>query len=1266
MNLDLSKNYNRKDFTRFIYDFLPDDFQPEEEQLYFDGKKLAEGWKLGSSEDLDLTVYEFRTNISDKRDPRVTLTREVTRIMENQKSYSNALVVFYSKESKQWRLSLITTDFNRENGKPKRLYSNPRRFSFLLGENSAIKTPTQFLIEKGPIRQRTENKKTLTPKEDLLSRFSIEALTKEFYQKLYSWYLWAVDGKTGVTFPNDINTDQDDRENLNIKIIRLITRMLFIWFIKQKHLVPENLFDVDFLKNILKDFNENASDNGDYYNAILQNLFFATLNQEIDGRKLFTTYKGRSSYYSNKQLYRDTDKSYFTFPLDQREKRIIDLFKEVPYLNGGLFECLDKYELDENDKIKQVTNYDGFSHDNSKFPNGNFKKKAFVPNELFFAAEHDEILTVEGNPQTIKVMGLIELFKLYNFTVEENTTSDKEVSLDPELLGCVFENLLAAYNPETKESARKSTGSYYTPREIVDYMVDESLIAYLSGECGHDAEKMQQLVKEEQVSDITDPEQIIADLKKIKILDPACGSGAFPMGILLKITDIIEKLTPEEHFNRYQTKLDIIKNCIYGVDIQAIAMLICKLRFFISLICDCDKDETKPNFGIIPLPNLETKFVAANSLLLPKVKEFDNDWTRDEHLQKLQKELLDLRLGIFDLRTHDAKKNNKLKDREKCREIEQYIKEKATKPNEEKIAFGRKTIAKLEEELLKYQEDRWEDVIETQTTIFGTGEQTVLRRNINKEKRDEINSNIRDLRAIIYMEEHKTAAPSFTQAVEQVTHWNPYDQNSVSPFFDPEWMFGVKYGFDIVIGNPPYISAPMQVANAFLAEQRRVLADSKRYKSLFQKWDLYIPFIELGIQLNKRNGICTMIVPFPLTNQLYAKVLRKMLVEENEMFELVDLNGTKVFENATVSNCIPFIRKASWTEKTWISNIDENRQIHRILEKPVTELVQDTKTYVWNVTEEKRETNRHADMHVLGDYCYISKGMVLNSDEKAEDEKFVKADLISETQDEIHCKKYIEGKDLERYEVKRIRYLEYGTNRSPEKLSRPTFEELYTNQKLLINSLGDLKASVDLGEFYYCEQQVRMGLLWKDLHGVENNSITTSIKKFSTMSREDMEKLSETVDLRYLLGIMNSKYASVLLTNIRGGDYHITPEHIRNIPIPEAMPEQQMPIIILVDYILFLKAKNQLPIAALFFDAVINSLVYDIYLEDETIKHDLYVSDFVPKYLTSFEADMSDEDKLRLCEEVYKSMKDNDALSRAIINRKNLNVIKIIQGAKNE
>ena len=403
-----------------------------------------------------------------------------------------------------------------------------------------------------------------------------------------------------------------------------------------------------------------------------------------------------------------------------------------------------------------------------------------------------------------------------------------------------------------------------------------------------------------------------------------------------------------------------------------------------------------------------------------------------------------------------------------------------------------------------------------------------------------------------------------------------------------------KGGFDIVIGNPPYVSAPTQIANPILAKQREQLAKSNKYRALYQKWDLYIPFIELGIHQNSKNGITTMIVPFPLTNQLYAKLLRKMLVEENYLFELVDLNGTKIFENATVSNCIPFIKKADTQSKTWICKIDENLKICREFEQSKCNLVQDEKTYVWNVTQEKRETNKHADMHVLGDFCYISKGMVLNSDEKETNEVFRKAELISESQDKIHNRKFLEGKDCGKYVAYKIRYLEYDTARVPDKCSRPTFRELYSTPKLMFNRLGALQVFYDEKGDFTTSDAMFVCLLWESLNGVENKSIASSIKKFSSMNRADMEKLSKTVDLRYLLGVINSNYASVLLTNLRGGDYHIYPEHIRNIPIPTATSAQQQPIIELVDNILNVKKSNpDADTTAL--ETEIDSLVYQLY-----------------------------------------------------------------------
>ena len=179
--------------------------------------------------------------------------------------------------------------------------------------------------------------------------------------------------------------------------------------------------------------------------------------------------------------------------------------------------------------------------------------------------------------------------------------------------------------------------------------------------------------------------------------------------------------------------------------------------------------------------------------------------------------------------------------------------------------------------------------------------------------------------------------------------------------------------------------------------------------------------------------------------------------------------------------------------------------------------------------------------------------MVLNADEKTAKGKFKKEDLISEVQDDIHPRKYIEAKDCDRYFINRIRYLEYGTKRCPTKLSRPTFMELYLIPKILVNKLGKLKVTFD-NENILSDQSNRLCVLWKDLKGIENKSISTSIKRYSHHPREEMEKLSEKVNLYYLLAILNSKYASHLLSIQRGEDFNIYPEHIRNLPIPIAPP----------------------------------------------------------------------------------------------------------------
>lgn len=561
--MNFNAPYNRENLVDFLqYQFLPSDYQPNEQDMgYVGGKsaKILSITELGYCESLNLHVLEVKHNSSN--DARVSIAKEIFSFLRDNAWY-NCLVAFVPNDNRDvYRLSFIKQTPKLINNKLDWDHSNPKRYSFLLGVGQHIKTPTQSLLNKGIVKDIA----------DLSNRFSIEVLTNEFYNELFQWYEWAQDDKLKVTYPNDTEDPTDDRI-IQEHLIRLITRLMFVWFIKQKKLVPEQIFDENELSNILVDFDKDSKKDGKYYNAILQNLFFASLNKPIKERNFASEGGDKGNeHYGIKTLFRD-DKEESWFKISHSE--VVDIFKKVPFLNGGLFECLDK----EKNKRGQIYYWDGFSRESGR------NKRAFLPNCLFFD----------------KYKGLINILKKYNFTVEENTPSDIDVALDPELLGKVFENLLAAYDPETGKSARKASGSFYTPREFVDYMVNKSLVSYLEQNVGKDWQDKSQ-------------ETVVA-IHKCKIIDPACGSGAFPMGILNKMLEIIKESDPNTDV--YGTKLALIKDCIYGVDIQPIAVQISKLRFFISLICEqVPTNDPDTNYGIHALPNLETKFVAANTLI---------------------------------------------------------------------------------------------------------------------------------------------------------------------------------------------------------------------------------------------------------------------------------------------------------------------------------------------------------------------------------------------------------------------------------------------------------------------------------------------------------------------------------------------------------------------------------------------------------------------------------------------------------------------------
>jgi adenine-specific DNA-methyltransferase len=355
-------------------------------------------------------------------------------------------------------------------------------------------------------------------------------------------------------------------------------------------------------------------------------------------------------------------------------------------------------------------------------------------------------------------------------------------------------------------------------------------------------------------------------------------------------------------------------------------------------------------------------------------------------------------------------------------------------------------------------------------------------------------------------------------------------------------------GFDVIIGNPPYVNAKELMESQ--PEVRNYLDNSPDFETLYQKWDLYIPFIERSLKLLKdENSYFSMIIPLPYVNQMYAKKSRQFIVNKFSLKKIVDLSDWKVFQDATVKNCIIVVSKPKKVDnEVEIVKLDTNRNFY-IHQKVKQDQISLPETLVWNIKNIERLSISGKNFIRLGDCCFVSKGMVLNADETKAKGQFKKKDLISKTPTKIHTKKYVEGKDIDKFCILRYRYLEWDTKRVPDLLSRPTFSELYECPKVLVNKLGEIKATLDT-ENLYCEQTIRVVVLFKYLKGVENRSINNSLQKYYRLSRGELEKKSEPIDYRYLLGFLNSKLANALLDQIRGSDnIDINPEYLKQLPI---------------------------------------------------------------------------------------------------------------------
>jgi type I restriction-modification system DNA methylase subunit len=685
------------------------------------------------------------------------------------------------------------------------------------------------------------------------------------------------------------------------------------------------------------------------------------------------------------------------------------------------------------------------------------------------------------------------LFEAFNFTITESTPLDVEIAVDPEMLGKIFEELV---------TGRHETGSYYTPKAVVSFMCREALKSYLeTSSIGETRQAIELFVEKHESDHIQDAEMILDALRRVTVCDPACGSGAYLLGMLHELLGLREALFRSRKLDAksaYERKLEIIQTNIYGVDIDLFTVNIARLRLWLSLAVDYDKPDPQP------LPNLDYKLEPGDSLLAP------------------------LLLGKGQASFHTNL-------------IDEYLKLK-----------------------------------KTYLTAHGN-EKAAIKKRIESSRHD-----------IAAWTHGNDTVPGFDWSVEFAE------------------VFIKNGGFDVIVANPPYVRADAQFKHITDDRQRTQeiqrwrdyrerLNRSDLYTTLYEKWDLYIPFLERAHQLLRERGQMEFIIPDSYNTAKYAMRSHEVFGAESIICRIDFCTDINLFD-AGVNNTIVSFTKVAPVEGYCPARIRRWGESGEEFEanQEVQPAIVQNRANIDSLFRLGSSSSRVAkgDGIPLSNICYLSWGLRPNADDDGHRGEFTTADVISDHRDKTHPKKLVQGKDTVKWWPIRIRYLEWGTERAPAQFARPTFPELYAvPQKLLAMKVSGRLPRVVFDEMQLiCTDAFCCCVLWHELHGVRNRSIkktaryrneVTSTAALPGTTRDELETISKQFSMKYLLGIMNSEAAAQWLEDRRRNKIQLYPEDWKNLPIPLASKDDQRAVEKLVEGILDLFRQNQYPMSAL-------------------------------------------------------------------------------------